>query len=107
MCGIAGAYQQDDGKVLVDTMTERLEHRGPDARGVVELVDPTTSVVLGHRRLSIIDPVAASDQPFSKHGLRLVYNGEVYNYRELRSELESRGVRFATACDTERRLPMP
>lgn len=101
MCGIAGAYQQDDGKVLVDTMTERLEHRGPDARGVVELVDPTTSVVLGHRRLSIIDPVAASDQPFSKHGLRLVYNGEVYNYRELRSELQSRGVRFATACDTE------
>jgi asparagine synthase (glutamine-hydrolysing) len=101
VCGIAGAWQQPDGKVLVTTMVERLAHRGPDAGGVVERVDPQTSVVLGHRRLSIIDLSTASDQPFVKDGLALSYNGELYNYRELRRELEARGTRFATASDTE------
>lgn len=101
MCGIAGAYQQEDGKLVVAAMVERLDHRGPDARGVVELVDPSTSVVLAHRRLSIIDPGAPSDQPLAKDGLTISYNGEVYNYRELRTDLEGRGVRFRTASDTE------
>jgi asparagine synthase (glutamine-hydrolysing) len=98
---VAGAYQQPDGKVVVTTMVERIGHRGPDACGVVELVDPETSVVLGHRRLSIIDLSTASDQPFAKEGLTLSYNGEVYNFRELRAELEGRGVRFTTGSDTE------
>jgi asparagine synthase (glutamine-hydrolysing) len=101
VCGIAGAYQQPDGKVVVSVMTDRLEHRGPDAGGVVELVDPDTSVVLGHRRLSIIDLSNAADQPFADDGLTLSYNGEIYNYLELRSELEARGVRFRTRSDTE------
>ena len=102
MCGVAGAYQQPDGKVVVTTMVERIDHRGPDACGVLELVDPETSVVLGHRRLSIIDLSTASDQPFAKDGLTLSYNGEVYNFRELRAELERHhGVRFTTGSDTE------
>ncbi|HET7821217.1 MAG TPA: asparagine synthase (glutamine-hydrolyzing) [Ornithinibacter sp.] len=101
MCGVAGAYQQPDGKVLVTTMVERIAHRGPDAGAVVELVDPDTAVVLGHRRLSIIDLSSAADQPFAKGGLTLTYNGELYNYRELRHELETLGARFATASDTE------
>lgn len=101
MCGVAGAYQQPDGKVLVGTMVDRLEHRGPDAGGVVELVDPDTSVVLGHRRLSIIDLSTAADQPFAKDGLTLSYNGEIYNFLQVRSELEALGVRFATRSDTE------
>lgn len=101
MCGVVGAYQQPDGKVVVGAMVERIDHRGPDACGVVELVDPETSVVLGHRRLSIIDLSAAADQPFTRDGLTLSYNGEVYNYREIRGELEARGVRFATRSDTE------
>ena len=71
MCGVAGAYQQPDGKVVVGTMVDRIDHRGPDACGVVELVDPDTSVVLGHRRLSIIDLSTAADQPFAKDGLTL------------------------------------
>ena len=50
------------------------------------------SVQLGHRRLSIIDLSAAADQPLLKHGMALVYNGELYNYQELRAELASRGV---------------
>jgi asparagine synthase (glutamine-hydrolysing) len=101
VCGVAGAYQQPDGKVVVTTMVDRIGHRGPDACGVVELVDPDSSVVLGHRRLSIIDLSTAADQPFAKGGLTLSYNGELYNYRELRADLEGRGVRFATRSDTE------
>ena len=101
MCGIAGAYQQHDGKLLVSAMVDRLTHRGPDAGAVVELVDPDTAVVLGHRRLSIIDLSSAADQPFTKGGLTLTYNGELYNFRELRRELVALGARFTTASDTE------
>ena len=101
MCGIAGCYQQSDGQKLVDVMTDRLAHRGPDAAGIWGHEDGRVTVQLGHRRLSIIDLTAAADQPLTKHGLTLVYNGELYNYRSLRAELASRGVRFATRSDTE------
>src|SRR4029453_13994528 len=86
VCGIAGAYQQPDGKVVVTSMVERLLHRGPDAGAVLELVDPLTSVVLGHRGLSIIDLPPAAAQPMTKGGLTIVYNGELFNYRDLRAE---------------------
>jgi asparagine synthase (glutamine-hydrolysing) len=101
MCGIAGCYQQADGHKLTDIMTERIAHRGPDATGIWSHEDERVSVHLGHRRLSIIDLSAAADQPLSKHGLTLVYNGELYNYKELRTELAGRGVRFVTTSDTE------
>ena len=101
MCGIAGAFQQSDGKVVATTMIERLVHRGPDAGGVLEVVDPSAAVFLAHRRLSIIDLSSAADQPLTKDGLSLVYNGELYNYRELRRDLRSRGVSFTTNSDTE------
>ena len=89
MCGIAGCYQQTDGRKLVDIMTDRIAHRGPDANGTWNHEDERVSVQLGHRRLSIIDLSAAADQPLSKHGLTLVYNGELYNYRELKAQLAS------------------
>ena len=101
MCGIAGAFQQPDGKVIATTMIERLLHRGPDAGGVLEIVDPSAAVFLAHRRLSIIDLSSAADQPLSRDGLSLSYNGELYNYREIRRDLEGRGVAFATNSDTE------
>ena len=101
MCGIAGCYQQSDGHKLVDVMTDRIAHRGPDANGTWNHEDERASVQLGHRRLSIIDLSAAADQPLSKHGLTLVYNGELYNYKELKAELASRGVSFLTTSDTE------
>ena len=101
MCGIAGCYQQADGHKLVDVMTDRIAHRGPDANGTWNHEDERVSVQLGHRRLSIIDLSAAADQPLSKHGLTLVYNGELYNYKELKAELASRGVSFTTTSDTE------
>ena len=101
MCGIAGCYQQADGPKLVDVMTERIAHRGPDANGTWNHENDRVSIQLGHRRLSIIDLSAAAGQPLSKRGLTLVYNGELYNYKELRAELTSRGVSFVTASDTE------
>jgi asparagine synthase (glutamine-hydrolysing) len=101
VCGIAGCYQQADGLKLVGIMTDRIAHRGPDADGTWSHEDDRVSVQLGHRRLSIIDLSAAADQPLSKHGLTLVYNGELYNYKELRAELASRGVSFVTSSDTE------
>jgi asparagine synthase (glutamine-hydrolysing) len=77
VCGIAGCYQQADGHKLVDIMSDRIAHRGPDAAGIWNHEDDRVSVQLGHRRLSIIDLSAAADQPLSKHGMTLVYNGEL------------------------------
>ena len=101
MCGIAGCYQQADGRKLTQIMTDRIAHRGPDAAGIWEHGDDRVTAQLGHRRLSIIDLTSAADQPLSKHGMTLVYNGELYNYQELRAELIARGVRFTTRSDTE------
>jgi asparagine synthase (glutamine-hydrolysing) len=101
MCGITGCYQQADGQKLVDIMTDRIAHRGPDAAGTWSHHDDGVAMHLGHRRLSIIDLSAAANQPMSKDGLTLVYNGELYNYRELRTDLTARGVRFRTDSDTE------
>ncbi len=101
MCGIAGCYQQADGRKLVEIMSDRIAHRGPDAAGTWDYDNNHVAAQLGHRRLSIIDLSDAADQPLSKHGMTLVYNGELYNYKELRAELTSRGVRFATRSDTE------
>ena len=97
MCGISGAYQQTDGQKLVDIMTDRIAHRGPDSTGIWCHEDSRITAQLGFRRLSIIDLSSAADQPLHKDGLTIVYNGELYNYRELRAELAARGVRFADA----------
>jgi asparagine synthase (glutamine-hydrolysing) len=101
VCGIAGCYQQADGRKLVDIMSDRIAHRGPDAAGFWSHDAGGVSVQFGFRRLSIIDLSAAADQPLSKDGLTIVYNGELYNYRALRAELTARGVRFTTRSDTE------
>lgn len=101
MCGIAGSFQQPDGRKLADVMTDRIAHRGPDAGGVWSHEDERVSIHLGHRRLSIIDLSAAADQPFRKGTLALVYNGELYNYKELRRELAAAGATFITSSDTE------
>jgi asparagine synthase (glutamine-hydrolysing) len=101
MCGIAGCYQQADGHKLTDVMTERLAHRGPDAGAIWSHEDERVSIHLGHRRLSIIDLSTSANQPLVKGGLTLVYNGELYNYRELRAALEKKGASFITSSDTE------
>jgi asparagine synthase (glutamine-hydrolysing) len=101
VCGIAGCYQQSDGRKLTDVMIGRIAHRGPDAEGVWSHEDERVSVHLGHRRLSIIDLSAAADQPLRKGSLVLSYNGELYNFRELRALLQAAGATFMTNSDTE------
>lgn len=102
MCGIAGIFHVETAKPVdparIRRMSEALTHRGPDGEGVWT----APGVGLGHRRLSIID-VAGSPQPMhSEDGLTtIVYNGEIYNYRELRAELQALGHGFRTAGDTE------
>jgi asparagine synthase (glutamine-hydrolysing) len=106
MCGIVGAAWTGDGRKLVEDvlrMTAVLRHRGPDADGFY-FTPPGRGpgAALGHRRLSIID-VAGGRQPLANEdrSVWVTFNGEIYNYRELRPLLESRGHRFATDCDTE------
>jgi asparagine synthase (glutamine-hydrolysing) len=101
VCGIAGCYGQPGGRALTETMTGRIAHRGPDASGVWSHEHGQVSVHLGHRRLSIIDLSSAADQPLRKGSLALAYNGELYNYRELRAELIGAGAGFTTESDTE------
>jgi asparagine synthase (glutamine-hydrolysing) len=101
MCGIAGIFRQDQAPVdhtLLRRMTDVLAHRGPDGEGFhVE-----GGVGLGHRRLAIIDVSGGAQPMASAHGLTwITYNGEIYNYSELRRELEAGGARFRTTSDTE------
>lgn len=100
MCGIAGAYQQVDGALATRRMSEALVHRGPDDHGVFSFDDQRVSIDLAHRRLSIID-LRHGHQPMEKDPLVLCYNGELYNYRQLRSELAAKGATFLTSSDTE------
>ncbi|RMF20266.1 MAG: asparagine synthase (glutamine-hydrolyzing) [Bacteroidetes bacterium] len=100
MCGIAGIYHLErpaDERAAVTRMMDALAHRGPDAEGCVHAGRAT----LGHRRLSIIDLSQAANQPFEDASGRyvLVFNGEVYNFREVRAQLK--GYPFRTQSDTE------
>ena len=106
MCGIAGHFAWSaaappvDRDALVRTR-DHMASRGPDGRGV--WLDAGRRVGLAHRRLAIIDPSEAGAQPMALDGGRLVitFNGEIYNFRELRRGLEAAGRRFRTASDTE------
>jgi len=105
MCGIAGVYSRRHFDLVgrARRMADAMRHRGPDAEGVCEANLGRWQGALGHRRLSIIDLSPQGSQPFRVPDLPLVlvYNGEIYNYRALRRELESHGARFLTETDTE------
>jgi asparagine synthase (glutamine-hydrolysing) len=101
MCGICGIFDSSGNSIdpgLLSKMTDIIRHRGPDGEGC--LVDG--QVGLGHRRLSIID-VEGGAQPLGNEdgSLQIVFNGEIYNFVELRKELEDAGHRFKTRSDTE------
>ncbi len=107
MCGIAGILSSDQTERTyekVQEMCQALAHRGPNNQGVTQI----GNVVLGHRRLSIIDLSSAAHQPMSVANSRytISYNGEIYNFGELKSELKDRGVQFQTESDTEVLLQM-
>src|SRR5688572_22039230 len=104
MCGIAGWFgphglKQSPSEVI-DRMLARIEHRGPDGRGVASL--PAGMGMLGHLRLAIIDPDGGVQPIWSHDRLSvLVFNGEIYNYRELRERLSGAGIAWRTHSDSE------
>ncbi|MEP7146311.1 MAG: asparagine synthase (glutamine-hydrolyzing) [bacterium] len=103
MCGIAGKTDwnnsQPDIHETVKAMCSRLLHRGPDNEGLLKL----DQIMLGHRRLAIIDLSSNANQPMSTADGRYVcvYNGEVYNFREIRKELDNFNIQFKSSSDTE------
>lgn len=106
MCGIAGFWtvrgmSRGEALGVASAMAETLRHRGPDGDGV--WFDARAGVAFGHRRLAVIDLTAAARQPMESSSGRhvIVFNGEIYNYKELRGELEARGRRFRSRGDTE------
>jgi len=104
MCGISGwvDWEKDlsGQNALIEKMTETLRHRGPDARGIWL----SSRAALGHRRLIVIDPEGGAQPMVYKEGARtcvITYNGEIYNFRELRRELAGKGHKFRSYSDTE------
>ena len=101
MCGICGILSPDDPVDELDRRVQRMmrtiEHRGPDSQGAFH----GEGVALGHRRLSIIDLSAKGAQPMTLGTTTVVYNGEAYNFRELRRELQNTGRTFHSHSDTE------
>lgn len=107
MCGITGLWDfrgrmtAEQRVEQVTRMRDTLQHRGPDAAGVWD--DPVAGIALGHRRLSIVDLSALGHQPMSSSSRRYVitYNGEIYNFKKLRADLEAVGHTFTSQSDTE------
>ena len=102
MCGIAGLIHLDGAPVspaVLQRMTDAIAHRGPDGEG--QWIEG--NVGIGHRRLAIIDLSPAGHQPMvsADHRYVLTYNGEIYNFRELRAELEALGYWFRSQTDSE------
>ncbi len=105
MCGIAGAIGSIDPEVVsaVERMNDAQTHRGPDQSGIFSSTSRGPGIVFGHRRLSILDLSEAGRQPMvePESGVTIVFNGEVYNFAELRSELEALGAVLRSHSDTE------
>ncbi len=102
MCGIAG-YVRPEGLLdptVLDRMTAAVHHRGPDGRGI--WTDAAAGVAFGHTRLAVLDLTHAADQPMIETAgpIALIYNGEIYNFAELRSELAAAGASFQSTGDT-------
>jgi asparagine synthase (glutamine-hydrolysing) len=105
MCGIAGVIHPDQEKAreAIQSMNRAQAHRGPDDEGAEFMPVSDGWMGLGHRRLAIIDVSPAGHQPMADpdSGNWITFNGEIYNYREIRRELDGRGQRFRTGTDTE------
>jgi len=101
MCGIAGfadsSLSHEESSSIIEKMLQSIAHRGPDNRSVWKEMP----VVLGHNRLTIIDLSDAANQPMEYDSALITYNGEIYNYIELKKELEAKGFIFKTSSDTE------
>lgn len=103
MCGIAGFidFKKNSSEDILAQMACAVSHRGPDGQGVYFHSTSEAAIGLGHRRLSIIDLSHAADQPMHFDGLHIIFNGEIYNYNEIRDRLIEKGHQFVTHSDTE------
>jgi len=103
VCGIVGCVGKRQARERIEEAVRRLAHRGPDDVGIERHETASGEAWLGFRRLAIQDPSPAGHQPMADPSgrLRIVFNGEIYNFRALRGELEQKGHRFHTATDTE------
>jgi asparagine synthase (glutamine-hydrolysing) len=103
MCGIAGFcdFSKSMSEDILKNMTRALAHRGPDAEGYSFINENNFQLGLGHRRLSIIDLSERGKQPLSKKNVEIIFNGEIYNYKEIKQELIQIGHAFDTDTDTE------
>ena len=103
MCGIAGVidFHKKSTKSDVKFMIEPLNHRGPDGEGVSLFKSENATIGFGHKRLSIIDLSQTGKQPMTLSGLHITYNGEIYNYQEIKNELLGLGHHFKGESDTE------
>ena len=104
MCGLCGEVRFDGGPVeagAVAAMRDQMPHRGPDASGLY--VSPAATAGLGFRRLKIVDLSDVANQPMANEDgtVRLVFNGEIYNFQGLREQLVARGHQFRSRSDTE------
>jgi asparagine synthase (glutamine-hydrolysing) len=103
MCGITGFFdfQKYSDRLILHKMTDSLHHRGPDDTGLMMIENEKVTIGLGHKRLSILDLSALGHQPMSYEKLHIVYNGEVYNFKEIRETLVGEGFTFQSDSDTE------
>ena len=103
MCGIVGFvdFRKKSSKLILQEMTDILHHRGPDDSGYSFYTSDKYNIGLGHRRLSILDLSKHGHQPMAYDDLEIVYNGEVYNFKEIRVELEKYNYTFSSDSDTE------
>lgn len=103
MCGIAGFidFNKNSSLTIAKEMALALPHRGPDGQGEAFYETTSCQIGFGHRRLSIIDLSESANQPMHYDGLHLIFNGEIYNYNEIRAELIKLGHSFNTHSDTE------
>ena len=108
MCGILGIFLEEAGNIGVEekflSALKTLNHRGPDDNGFETYkIKQNKILMLGHTRLSILDLSEAGHQPMSMESdnLTIVFNGEIYNYKEIREDLIKKGYEFKTQTDTE------
>ena len=107
MCGITGfwdlkkIYRSQDLKNIINKMKDSLQSRGPDDKNT--WIDKKNNLCLGHTRLSIIEPSILGRQPMISNNKRfvIIYNGEIYNFLDLKKELQKKNIVFKSNCDTE------